>query len=58
MKEIFEKRLEEQKTFHKGFLDDYKKDMQGISKKQKDDAISISEQIIANYDALLRFGSL
>lgn len=58
MKEIFEKRLEEQKKFHKSFLDEYKKKMQGVTKEMKDNAINTSGQIITNYETLLKEVSL
>jgi len=58
MKEIFEGNLEEQNKFHKGFLDDYGKEMKGITKGMKDIAINASKEIMANYEALLKEVSL
>lgn len=58
LKEIFEKNLEEQKKHHKSFLDEYEKDMPGITKEMKDKAIRTSGRIIENYEALLKMLSL
>ncbi len=58
LKDILEQRLEGQKELHKGFLDEYEKDMPGITTEMKDKVIRSSGQIIKNYEVLLKQFSL